>query len=143
MPPRRLTEDARKWIRRYPWPGNVRELRNRIERIILLENDDAVRGEHFGTEPPAASGTMRISYPPSGLRVVLPPDGLPLEELERAVLREALIQCGGNVSRAARFLSISRQTLIYRMKKHELASESGSFVAAVRPVATDAGRREQ
>ncbi|HVJ22080.1 MAG TPA: sigma-54 dependent transcriptional regulator, partial [Polyangiaceae bacterium] len=51
MPPRKLTDGARDWIRRYSWPGNVRELRNRIERIILLENDNEVRAEHFGPAP--------------------------------------------------------------------------------------------
>jgi two-component system, NtrC family, response regulator AtoC len=129
MPPRTLTDGARDWIRRYSWPGNVRELRNRIERIILLENDDQLRAEHFGPAPAPASGSVRLSVPPTGLRVALPPEGIPLEELERAVIREALVQCEGNVSRAARFLSISRQTLIYRMKKHGLVlrHESGSY----------------
>jgi DNA-binding NtrC family response regulator len=52
----------------------------------------------------------------------LPSAGVPLEALEREVLRSALARCDGNVSRAARFLSISRQTLIYRMKKHGLSA---------------------
>ncbi len=121
IPERSLSESACDWIRNYSWPGNVRELRNRIERIILLENDNTIRADHFGPYEQPTSGTFRISDSPAGLRVVLPADGVPLEELERAVLREALKQCGGNVSRAARFLSISRQTLIYRMKKHGLS----------------------
>jgi two-component system response regulator AtoC len=121
MPPRTLTESAKDWIRRYSWPGNVRELRNRIERIILLENDDELRAEHFGDAAKAGSGAFRIGRDGLGLKIELPPDGVPLEELERAVIRQALDQCGGNVSRTARFLSVSRQTLIYRMKKHELA----------------------
>jgi two-component system, NtrC family, response regulator AtoC len=124
MAPRVLTESAKAWIRRYPWPGNVRELRNRVERIILLENDDELRAEHFGHGPAKGSGTFRIGSGGPGLQVELPPQGVPLEELERAVIREALDQCGGNVSRTARFLSISRQTLIYRMKKHELEQQT-------------------
>jgi DNA-binding NtrC family response regulator len=63
---------------------------------------------------------IEITTEGASLRVSLPPSGVPLEELEREVLRQALTQCGGNVSRAARFLRISRQTLIYRMKKYEL-----------------------
>lgn len=74
---------------------------------------------------PAAPSSAPPSYievtsQGSTLRVSLPPSGVPLEELEREVLRQALLQCGGNVSRAARFLQISRQTLIYRIKKYEL-----------------------
>jgi DNA-binding NtrC family response regulator len=120
-PPRRLSEDAEAWIRSYAWPGNVRELRNLIERIVLLENDDEVRAEHFGM-PPDAVVRVSASTPPGGprLRVSLPPSGVPLEALEREVIREALTRCEGNVSRTARYLSISRQTLMYRMKKHGL-----------------------
>ena len=76
--------------------------------------------------PPAATtssnppSSVEITSEGSSVRVSLPPSGVPLEELEREVLRQALLQCGGNVSRAARFLQISRQTLIYRMKKYEL-----------------------
>lgn len=78
----------------------------------------------------------------------LPKEGIPLEELERAVIRKALEQCHGNVSRAARFLSISRQTLIYRMKKYELMTRSGnrdfdesvpeSGVVPIRDIASEA-----
>jgi DNA-binding NtrC family response regulator len=56
----------------------------------------------------------------SGLQVALPQEGLDLEMLEREVIRLSLERCEGNVSKTARFLSISRQTLIYRMKKHGL-----------------------
>jgi DNA-binding NtrC family response regulator len=145
--PRVLSDDARQWIRRHTWPGNVREVRNRIERIVLLENDSVVRAAHFGatddvraeraTATPSSSGKMRVAVPRSaqaspapaiavavtvqnGVSVTLPPGGVPLNELERAVIREALAACRGNVSAAARFLSISRQTLMYRIKKHAL-----------------------
>ncbi len=119
MPARRLTPDARTWITQYAWPGNVRELRNRIERVLLLENDEVIRAEHFGPAATPAS-TVQVNHGADGVHVTLPPGGVPFEELERAVLCTALAQCNGNVSRAARYLSISRQTLIYRMKKHRL-----------------------
>jgi DNA-binding NtrC family response regulator len=82
---------------------------------------------HPSSNPPASGptsspppGSVAVTSEGSAVRVSLPPTGVPLEELEREVLRQALLQCNGNVSRAARFLSISRQTLIYRMKKYEL-----------------------
>ena len=146
IPPRELADDARDWIRHHAWPGNVREVRNRIERIVLLENESVVRAAHFGaTEDvrreratPASSGKMKVAAlrpanagtaqasaavsvsAQNGVNVKLPPGGVPLNELERAVIREALVACKGNVSAAARFLSISRQTLMYRIKKHAL-----------------------
>ncbi len=142
MPVRRLTDSAREWIRRYSWPGNVRELRNRIERIVLLENDDELRAEHFGPAPVPVSGSVRISIPPAGLRVALPSEGVPLEELERAVIREALVQCEGNVSRAARFLHISRQTLIYRIKKHNLVLRQDPSYRPLGPLVGDGRFRD-
>ena len=119
MPVRTLSDGAKEWMQSYSWPGNVRELRNQIERVVLLENDDTVRVEHFRSDD-----TVRLSVSEDGpegrVRVSLPPNGVPLVAIEREILREALARCDGNVSRAARYLSISRQTLIYRMKKHRI-----------------------
>jgi two-component system, NtrC family, response regulator AtoC len=119
QPVRVLNDEAKDWMAAYSWPGNVRELRNQIERIVLLENDDVVRPEHFRSEDAAR---VRIADSSSGrrVRITLPPDGMPLEVLEKEILRAALSSSEGNVSRAARFLSISRQTLMYRMKKYGL-----------------------
>src|SRR5262249_13111248 len=68
---RALSSDGREWIKSYAWPGNVRELRNRIERILLLENDVVVRAAHFGANPaPVAAvvvesnaGHLQVSLP--------------------------------------------------------------------------------
>jgi two-component system response regulator AtoC len=124
QPVRELSDEAIEWLKAYSWPGNVRELRNQIERVVLLENDDVVRAEHFRSENAAR---LRVADAPNGrqVRITLPPDGMPLSVLEREILREALARCGGNVSRAARYLSISRQTLMYRMKKHGLDDDAG------------------
>lgn len=121
LAPRRITKEAQEWMLRYPWPGNVRELRNQTERIVLLENDDLVRPEHFHVAAEANGGEVVIRKAGSRLRLTLPAEGVAWAELEREVLRQALESCSGNVSRAARFLSMSRQTLIYRMKKYSLA----------------------
>ncbi len=120
MPPRELSPEARAWVREYPWPGNVRELRNQLERIILLENDEVIRAEHF-VPATGLSASVEVLRTNGVLRVTLPERGVPLELLEREVIREALQRCEGNVSRAARYLSISRQTMIYRLKKHGLS----------------------
>jgi DNA-binding NtrC family response regulator len=125
MPARRLSDGALDWLQRYSWPGNVRELRNQIERIVLLENDDTVHVEHFRSEDAVR---LRVADGPRErrVRVSLPPNGVSLALIEREILREALARCEGNVSRAARYLSISRQTLIYRMKKHGLGGDAPS-----------------
>ncbi|HEY7957307.1 MAG TPA: sigma-54 dependent transcriptional regulator [Polyangia bacterium] len=122
MAPRRLADDARALVSRYRWPGNVRELRNQIERIVLLENDPVIRAEHFQLRDASLAVTLESRN--GALRVELPPEGISLEAVEREILREAMRLSEGNVSRAARFLSISRQTLIYRLKKHGIDSSA-------------------
>jgi DNA-binding NtrC family response regulator len=123
-PERTLSGDAHAWMTSYRWPGNVRELRNLLERIVLLENDLEVREEHF-TRSASESDKLRpvLQVESNGrIRVSLPTAGVPFADLEREVLREALAQCEDNVSRAARYLSITRQALIYRMKKHGISN---------------------
>jgi DNA-binding NtrC family response regulator len=121
LPPRHFTARAQRYIGEYTWPGNVRELKNAIERILLLHNDELIDEEHFDARyamPPAeSSGTFMMS---------LPDEGMALEDIEREAIRTALERSSGNVSRAARFLRISRQTLIYRINKHGLNAQSST-----------------
>jgi DNA-binding NtrC family response regulator len=116
IPMRRLSEGAREYILEYSWPGNVRELKNQIERILLLGNDEVIDRCHFDRP-------SNLPPPPSdrpGFALVLPEEGIGLEEVERELIRRALDRFEGNVSRAARYLKVTRQTLIYRIKKHRL-----------------------
>jgi two-component system NtrC family response regulator len=112
--PPRLAPEVFARFDRHDWPGNVRELENLIERIVVLSRGDVV-GPELLPLPVSREGPRY-----GGLAIDIPEDGLRLEEVERALLQEALRRHGGNQSRAARFLGISRQTLIYRMQKHEL-----------------------
>ena len=117
----RLTDAAKRSIMDYHWPGNVRELKNQLERIVLLLQGNEIRAEHFVF--PSKTPSLRVQRDSHEVSIALPTDGVSLEGLERAVLREALTICDFNVSRAARFLQISRQTLIYRLRKHEIRPE--------------------
>ncbi len=125
MPAPTLSQAAESYLLSQRWQGNVRELRNHIERVVLLARGDVIEPTDF--EPPRSSippsSRPPTMAPPSNrLTVTLPPEGVPLEDVEKEVIRQALDRCDGNVSRAARYLSISRQTLIYRMKKYGMAS---------------------
>lgn len=119
---RTLSPAAKQWILEYQWPGNVRELRNQLERILTLENDAVIDAGHFRRS--SLPSLVAVGRENGSLRVQLPRDGVPLEAVEREILREALQLCEGNVSQTARYLSISRQTLIYRMKKFGLREEA-------------------
>jgi DNA-binding NtrC family response regulator len=99
-------------VQAYDWPGNVRELRNVIERGVLLADDGEILPAHL---PPEIHVTRSAPAPAAW------PAGAPaLAEVERRLITEALLACGGNQVRAARMLSVSRDTLRYRMKKHGL-----------------------
>jgi DNA-binding NtrC family response regulator len=105
--PPRLSDEALAILQRQPWPGNVRELRNVVERATLFCD-----GEELGpVEVEAALGLNRVECPVSALA--------PATD-ERSRIVEALRRCGGNQTRAARMLGISRRTLIERLKRYDL-----------------------
>jgi DNA-binding NtrC family response regulator len=109
--------EALEALRKYAWPGNVRELENTVERLMIMRNGDRISPEDL---PAKFSGETAGR----GGRVVnLPPEGYPLEQLEREVVIEALERCGWNQTAAARFLRIPRHTLIYRMEKYTIEPE--------------------
>ena len=119
VPPRRLSAAAEDAIRRYRWPGNVRELQNAMERVILLTDSDPVTAEDVGLGGPGRDGTLGVS-PGGEIRIEFPETGIALEAVERALVVAALERAGGNQTKAARLLMVSRDTLRYRMEKYGL-----------------------
>jgi DNA-binding NtrC family response regulator len=112
-----VSASALEMLQAYHWPGNVRELRNVIERAFILHaNAEELRPEHLPPELRGAPAQRRAEKPVSAV----PPDGLVLEDVEKKLIREALERSSGNQSKAARLLGISRDTLRYRLKKHDL-----------------------
>jgi two-component system response regulator AtoC len=114
-PARNFSGAAYKMLERYSWPGNVRELRNVIERTIILEEDKEILPDHLPDE--LQLGKRVVSLAP-GLQ--LPAGGIDLEELEKDLILQALTQARGNKTKAATLLGMSRDTLRYRLEKHEL-----------------------
>jgi len=114
-----LTPEVEACLLAYRWPGNIRELRNVIERAMILTGDSTIRLEQL---PPEIAGTPAAGPPSAaaGPSMVLPSEGLRLEEVERDLVRQALEATGGNQVRAARLLGISRDALRTRMKKFGL-----------------------
>ncbi|HET6675719.1 MAG TPA: sigma-54 dependent transcriptional regulator [Nitrospiraceae bacterium] len=112
-----LAPEALAQLQRYPWPGNVRELHNVVEWITISCKGDEIRPEHL----PATikSAVMGTAEEPADQRSLLS-FGLSVEEIEKAMLQEALQKTGGNVSEASRLLKVTRNTLRYRMAKYNL-----------------------
>ncbi len=115
LQPPRFSSEALKILEAYPWPGNVRELRNFCERMVVLFAGREVEGSNLPPEIRAAGGGASL---PGGFR--LPDEGVRLDELEAALIRQALEKTGGNRSRAARLLGLTRDTLLYRIKKYAI-----------------------
>ncbi len=108
-----LSADAKSLLTRHLWPGNVRELRNVIERAFILEAQKLIEPCHL----PQELTFPKESSQPSPAST----DGMDLNRLEVETIRAALDKAGGNQTKAARLLGISRDTLRYRIKKFDLA----------------------
>jgi DNA-binding NtrC family response regulator len=94
----RLGEEALAMLERHAWPGNVRELRNAVERARLMAGNGTIQAADLGLpEPPARARNA--------------------DEPDRGALESALRHAGGNVSRAAQALGLSRQALYRRMDR--------------------------
>lgn len=109
----RLTAGAERLFRRYRWPGNLRELANLCERLTILLPGGQVAPSHLPQEMIAGDPVPEHT---GGFR--LPPQGIDLNGLEAELIRQALALAGGNKSRAARLLGLTRDTLLYRIQKH-------------------------
>jgi len=110
----RLAEDVLDRFLVYPWPGNIRELENVVERIVVLTRECEVGIADLPTflQPDPS--------PVQAIRLDLPPNGICFGSLEKEVLLRALEQSNWNRSLAARYLGMTRKTLVYRMQKHNL-----------------------
>ena len=106
---------------RHGWPGNVRELRHAMERALLVQRDGVIDG-----------ADLRLDFPQAG-DARAPAADLELGQIEHDALARALERSRGNVSRAARLLGITRDTLRYRMAKRGLRREAGHRLGAAWP----------
>ncbi len=132
---RRVTEvdpEVAEYLRDYDWPGNVRELQNVVERILLLAEDGHITVDCLpreitrpagyaqlrstrGNKPPA-EGSAPVAVSNRNHRKIL------AQQQEKEDIVHTLNRCGGNVSKAAAELGISRYTLYRRMKSYDISN---------------------
>jgi DNA-binding NtrC family response regulator len=129
----RLSSDTLGYLERHTWPGNVRELRNVIERAAILATGDAIMpadlpGQVTGVRGPAQGPVARtaarspVPRAAAGTAASAPADRplTPEQDSERQKIVEALEQCVGNQTRAAKQLGISLRTLVNRLNKYRI-----------------------
>ncbi|MFW5442793.1 MAG: sigma-54 interaction domain-containing protein [Methylococcaceae bacterium] len=112
----KFNKQALKVLRGYHWPGNIRELRNLCERLSILLSGQTVTPENLPHEFNSCISA------PTDSAFILPEVGLHLDDLEADMIHQALARTNGNRSKSARLLGISRDTLLYRIQKHGLAT---------------------
>ncbi len=128
-----IAPEALAAFRSYEWPGNVRELRNVIERAMILEDGDTITSKYLprGLAGESRTGSdARVDGAKLANQFCLPAAGVSLEDVELSFVSQAIERSGGNQTKAAELLDISRDQLRYRMKKLGEASlaaiESGN-----------------
>ncbi len=102
-----LADDAIDLLSRYPWYGNVRQLRHAVEKAVILSDNSRLTAADFRLSAPKTPPTAQTA-------------ASTLEDMERAMIVEAIAACNGNLSSAAQRLGITRQTLYNKMKRYAL-----------------------
>ena len=123
LPTLRLPSTLIPYFCGYRWPGNVRELENIVERLVVL-----AAGEEIGfSDLPDFLQRQKAGL--DAIQFELPPHGISLEGIEKELIIKALQKFEWNQTQAAKYLDISRRTLIYRMEKYDLRENADESVS--------------
>jgi two-component system response regulator AtoC len=130
-PVRRFSREAEQALLCYPWPGNVRELSHVVEQAVLLAKGEELQREELRI--PQREGPPEEQSKPTGGSSTADLGNLldrflserwSLSDVEKALIERALVRTGGNCSRAARLLGVTRDILRYRMEKYGILRPS-------------------
>ena len=110
-----LSPEALATIRERPWPGNVRQLENALARAVIAARGRTILPEHLDAEEP-----LDPAIPAAGDPVESLPLRALLAEVERRAIQRALLACGGNRTKTAERLGISRRQLFDKIREYDL-----------------------
>lgn len=118
-------------LNNYSWPGNIREMENTLERAVIMAEGDTIRAEDldlifledlekFGKSPRTDLPSLKhrdyqTARGSSSWDVILPAQGIHLEEAECQLVEQALERCGGSQKKAAALLGVSTRVLNYKV----------------------------
>ena len=123
--PLELSEEALNVLVQYSWPGNIRELRNFCENIIILKQGQTLipedlEAKFFNLNLKDQSKSLNL------IRKWIVEEYFNLDINEKQLLRNALLKCGGNRTKAAQLMGISRRTLHRKLLKWPELDPNGS-----------------
>ena len=116
-----LEDGLLKELTNYPWPGNIRELENALARAAVLSTDGTLRLEDFPMEvceyKQEIEGGAMVAPTVDQTNASLPDQ---LQSYEQQAIEDALAKAEGNQAQAAELLGISRQSLLYKVRKYNI-----------------------
>ena len=110
---KKLSPECYRLLLEYHWPGNVRELSNRIERYVLLDDEEELTQSIF---PNVLSEGNQSGLP----HFEMPTSGFNWEQFERYCLSQALKINQGNKTKAAKYLNLPYKAFLYRLEKFQI-----------------------
>lgn len=105
-----IAQDSCALLLQHSWPGNVRELRNVMQRAVVLAGDESIRAQHLSLEDEFGEEPVTVVKERDDFGSAVGSD-----ELDRVA--RVLAECGGNQTRAAELLGVSRRTMVNRMRE--------------------------
>lgn len=106
---KRISAGTLKRLQKHDWPGNIRELQHAVERAVILSESNILEPHDFFITDQQERTNDDFS-----------PDNLNLEEIEKVLVRKVIDKHGGNISRAAKELGLTRASLYRRIEKYGL-----------------------
>ena len=109
VPKKRMNVGTMKRLQKHDWPGNIRELQHAVERAVILSESNILEPHDFFIVEKEDEDNDGFAS-----------DNLNLEEVEKVLVRKVIDKYGGNISRAAKELGLTRASLYRRIEKYGL-----------------------
>jgi two-component system, NtrC family, response regulator HydG len=109
MPLKRLHPSTLKRLEKHHWPGNIREIQHSVERAVIMSESNLLQPNDFFLSTPERNDNEDIRTTDTNL-----------EATEKMLIRKVIDKHGGNISKAAKELGITRASLYRRIEKYEL-----------------------
>ena len=105
---KKLSVAASKRLKKHSWPGNIRELQHSVERAVIMSESNTLQAHDFFLTKPIHKNALLNS------------NNLNLEDTEKILIRKVIDKHGGNITKAAKELGLTRASLYRRIEKYDL-----------------------